>query len=113
MHELALTENIVDIIGEEARRQGFGRVRVVRLEIGAFAHVEPDALRFCFDAVARGTAAEGAALDIMRAPGEAWCPDCAKTVPLAARFSPCPRCGGRHVRITSGDELRIRELEVE
>lgn len=113
MHEMALTESVVEIVSEEARRQGFDRVRVVRLEIGAFAHVEPAALRFCFEAIARGTAAEGAALDIIRAPGEGWCQDCATTVPLAERFGPCPACGGRHVRMTSGDELRIKELEVE
>jgi hydrogenase nickel incorporation protein HypA/HybF len=113
MHEMALTESIVDIVCEEARKQGFGRVRVVRLKVGAMAHVEPEALRFCFDAVSRGTVAEGATLDIIRAPGEGWCLDCAKTVPLDERFGACPECGQRHVQMTSGDDLRIEELEVD
>ncbi len=113
MHEMALTENIVEIVQEEARRHGFDRVRVVRLEIGALSHVEPEALSFCFEAIARGTVAEGAALDIIRAPGEGWCLDCAKTVPLSERFGACPECGARRVRMTSGVELRIHELEVE
>jgi hydrogenase nickel incorporation protein HypA/HybF len=113
MHEMALTENIVEILAEEARKQGFARVRVVRLEIGAMAHVEPEALRFCFDAVSRGTVAEGATLDIIRPKGEGWCLDCGKTVALDERFGPCPDCGGRHVQMTSGDELRIQELEVD
>jgi hydrogenase nickel incorporation protein HypA/HybF len=113
MHEMALTESIVEILAEEARKQGFGRVRVVRLEVGAMAHVEPEALRFCFDAVSRGTVAEGATLDIVRLGGEGWCLDCGKTVALDERFGPCPDCGGRHVQMTSGDELRIQELEVD
>jgi hydrogenase nickel incorporation protein HypA/HybF len=113
MHEMALTESVVDIVCEEARRRGFGKVRVVRLLIGAFTPIEPEALRFCFDAVSRGTAAEGARLDIVRRPGEAWCQDCEKTVALLERFGDCPDCGGRHVRMTSGDELRIEELEVD
>lgn len=113
MHEMTLTESIVEIISEEARKQGFGKVRVVRLQLGAMAHVEPEALRFCFDAVSRGTVAEGAALDIVRPPGEGWCLDCGKTVALQERFGPCPECGGRHVQMTSGDELRIEELEVD
>jgi hydrogenase nickel incorporation protein HypA/HybF len=113
MHEMALTESIVDIVSDEARKQGFGRVRVVRLRIGAMAHVEPEALRFCFDAVSRGTAAEGATLDIVRLPGEGWCLDCGKTVPLEERFGACPECGKSHVQMTSGDELRIEELEVD
>lgn len=113
MHEMALTESIVEIVSEEARRQGFGRVRVVRIKVGAMAHVEPEALRFCFDAVSRGTVAEGATLDIRRQPGEGWCPDCGRTVPLVERFGACPECGRRNVRMTSGDELRIEELEVD
>ncbi|WP_424360299.1 hydrogenase maturation nickel metallochaperone HypA [Methylocystis parvus] len=113
MHEMALTESIVDIVSEEARKQGFGKVRVVRLQVGAMAHVEPEALRFCFDAVSRGTVAEGATLDIVRAPGEGWCLDCGKTVALQERFGACPECGGSNVRMTSGDELRIEELEVD
>ncbi len=113
MHEMALTESIVDIVSEEARKQGFGRVRVVRLKVGALAHVEPEALRFCFDVVSRGTVADGATLDIIRARGEGWCLDCGKTVPLDERFGACPECGRRHVQMTSGDELRIEELEVD
>lgn len=112
MHEMALTESIVEIVTEAARKEGFDRVRVVRLEVGALAHVEPEALRFCFDAVSRGTVAEGATLDIMRVTGEGWCLDCGKTVPLEERFGPCPECGQSHVQMTSGDELRVAELEV-
>jgi hydrogenase nickel incorporation protein HypA/HybF len=113
MHEMALTGSIVDIVCEEARKQGFCKVRVVRLQIGVFAPIEPEALRFCFDAVSRGTAAEGATLDIVRRPGEGWCLDCGKTVALSERFGDCPECGKRHVQLTSGDELRIEELEVD
>ena len=36
---------------------------------GALAHVEPDALAFCFDAVTRGSVAEGARLEISRTAG--------------------------------------------
>ena len=39
--------------------------------------------------------------------------DCGKTVPLAERFGPCPECGGFRVRMTAGDEMRVREIEVD
>lgn len=113
MHEMALTESIVEIVAEEARRRRVARVRVVRLEIGVMAPVEPESLRFCFDAASRGTVAEGATLDILRLEGEGRCLDCGETAPLDGRFGPCPACGGPRVEMTSGDQLRIRELEVE
>ncbi len=103
----------MEIVAEEARKQGFTRVRVVRLNIGAMAQVAPEALRFCFDAVSRGSVADGAALEMITLPGEGWCLDCAKTVPLREKFGACPECGERHIEITSGDELRVEELEVD
>ena len=113
MHEMALTESLVEIAVEEARRQSARKVLRIRLEVGALSHAEPEALAFCFEAVAAGTIAEGAELLIDRPAGRGWCEDCAKDVPLAERFSACPECGGYRVKMTVGDELRIRELEIE
>jgi hydrogenase nickel incorporation protein HypA/HybF len=113
MHELALTESIVEMIEDESRKQGFSHVRVVRLEIGALSHVEPEAIRFCFDAVARGAVVEGAQLEIITVPGEGWCLDCGKIVPVSERFGPCPDCGRHHVQVTAGEDMRVKELEVD
>jgi hydrogenase nickel incorporation protein HypA/HybF len=113
MHEMALTESIVEIAADAAKKQGAGKVRRVFVEVGALSHVEPEALQFCFAAVSAGTIAEGAELEIDRVPGAGWCLDCGKTVPLAERFAACPECGGARVQMTAGDELRVREIEVE
>jgi len=113
MHEMSLTEGVVDILVEEGRRQKFSRVKTVWLEIGALSGVEPQAMEFCFDVVARGTVAEGAKLEIVRPPGEGYCLDCETKVALAERFGACPDCGQHHVQMTGGDEMRVKELEVE
>ena len=113
MHEMALTESLVELIEDESRKQGFARVRVVRLEIGALGCVDPEAIRFCFDAVARGAIVEGARLEIIAVPGEGWCLDCGKTASVRERFGPCPDCGGYHVQLTAGEDMRVKELEVD
>ncbi len=113
MHEMALMESVVEILAEEGRARGFSRVKRVWLEIGALSGVEPEAMIFCFDVVTRGTLSEGAALEIIRAPGQGWCLACEKTVALAERFGPCPECGGHRVQMTAGDEMRVKELEVD
>ena len=113
MHEMALTESIVEIALEEARKQGARKVTRVFLDVGALSCVVPEALEFCFSAVANGTAAEGAKLEIERIAGAGWCLDCEKTVALAERFDACPECGGARVRMTAGDELRVREMEID
>jgi hydrogenase nickel incorporation protein HypA/HybF len=113
MHEMALCEGVIEIIEREAQQQNFAKVRAVVLEIGALSHVEPEAMRFCFSAVSRDSIAAGARFEIVSVPGAAWCMACAKTVPLRQRYEPCPDCGGHQLQVTAGDELRVKELEVD
>lgn len=113
MHEMSLCEDVIRLIGEQARQQHFRKVRTVRLEIGRLSCVEAEAMRFAFDAVARGTLCEGARLEINETAGEAWCGSCRKTVPVSQRFDGCPECGHYPLKITAGDAMRINDLEVE
>jgi hydrogenase nickel incorporation protein HypA/HybF len=77
------------------------------------AGVEVDALRFCLDVVARGTLAEAARLEIVATEGRGFCLQCGKPVAVAARYDACPECGSYQVQVTGGDEMRVKELEVE
>jgi hydrogenase nickel incorporation protein HypA/HybF len=113
MHEVSLIENVIDLVERECRKEPFERVTLVRLRVGVLGCVEPDALRFCFDAVAAGTIAQGARLEIDMVQGEGWCAECQLTVALDERFGACPLCAGIHVRMTSGDALQLAEMEVE
>ena len=112
MHEMSLCEGVLQILEEHAVKQGFKRVEKVWLEIGALSGVEIEAMRFCFDAVTRNSLADGAHLEIIEVPGEAWCMKCEKTVIVAQRFDACPHCGGYQLQVTGGDEMKIKELEV-
>ena len=109
---MSLCENLIQIIEEQAGTEKFGRVKAIYLEIGAFACVEIEALRFCFDIVCRGTIAESAELIITKLPGRAWCFDCEKEIGLPDRLEPCPKCKGFRLRYIGGEEMRIKELEV-
>lgn len=113
MHEMALSASVLRIIEEQAAAEGFRHVRSVVLEVGALAAVDPEALRFSFEAAARGGLAEGARLEIEVPPGEAWCADCERTVTIDERIAPCPRCGAYGLKVTGGDQMRVRELEVD
>ena len=113
MHEVSLAEGVLQIVEDAARREGFGRVRTVWLEVGRLSSVEPEAMRFCFDAVTRNSVADGARLEIVETPGVAWCMKCSKPTAIAALGDACPRCGSYQLQITDGTEMRVKELEVE
>ncbi|TAN51220.1 MAG: hydrogenase maturation nickel metallochaperone HypA [Rhodospirillales bacterium] len=112
MHEMSLADGVVRLIEDQAAQHGFSKVLVVRLEIGELAHVDPDAISFCFEAVARGSKAEGARLEIVRKHGLVWCFACMNQVAIKAWGEPCPQCGGFDLKAESGEEMRVLDLEV-
>ena len=62
MHELGITQSIVDIAARTARDQGAERIVSVTVEIGSLSGVIPDAVEFCFEACSQGTLLEGSRL---------------------------------------------------
>jgi len=113
MHEMSLAESVLQVIEDAARHQRFTRVRTVWLEIGQLACVEPESLCFVLEQVTKGSIAEGARLEIVKIDGRGRCARCERAFPFPALHEPCPDCGSYQVEVTDGEQLRIRELEVE
>ena len=110
MHELSITRSVVAIVSEQAVGQ---RVTRVRLEIGRLSAILPDAIRFCFDICAADTPVAGAELQIVEIPGLGSCNECGAEVALDALVGRCPRCGTSSLRLIAGQELNIKEIEVQ
>lgn len=111
MHELSLAQSMLTLVEQSARHGGFRKVAAIRLEIGRLACVMPEALRFCFESVTRGSLAEGARLDIIEIAGAGRCPGCEATRPLDELYGICPDCG-IPLEVTAGTEMRLKELDV-
>jgi hydrogenase nickel incorporation protein HypA/HybF len=110
VHELSITQSLVEICLQNTAGR---RVSEVVVEIGALSGVVPEAVEFCFEACCQGTLLERAVLTIDRIPGKGSCTGCGAEFPVQAYYEPCPACGGYGVAITAGEELRVKELEVE
>ncbi len=108
MHELSITQSVVDAVIEHA---GESRVISVRLTVGRLSGVVPDAMRFCFDLLIDGTALAGARLDIEEPAGRAACGSCGREFTLTDHILLCP-CGSAEVTVLAGRELKITSLEV-
>jgi hydrogenase nickel incorporation protein HypA/HybF len=108
MHELSIANSVVEICAEQAHG---ARVRRVTLEIGQLSAVLPEAIRFCFDVCAKDTVVEGAALEIVEMPGQARCLACGATLDVAVPFGQCA-CGSEDLELISGQQLKIRQMEV-
>ncbi|HEV7419649.1 MAG TPA: hydrogenase maturation nickel metallochaperone HypA [Mycobacterium sp.] len=108
MHEMALTQSVVEAVCEHAAGR---RVSSVRLEIGALCAVVPDAMTFCFELATEDTVAAGARLDLDVTPGIARCRSCDAEFELRDLFLLCP-CGSADIEVLAGRDLRILSMEV-
>ncbi len=108
MHEMAITQSVVDAVCEHAAGR---RVHSVRVRVGALCAVVPDSMKFCFDLAAEGTIADGARLDLDIEPGSARCRTCGAEFALSDPILLCP-CGSADVDVLTGRELRILTMEV-
>ncbi|WP_071188916.1 hydrogenase maturation nickel metallochaperone HypA [Trichormus sp. NMC-1] len=109
MHELGITQNIIAIVRENAQGK---KVQRVLLEIGQLSAIMPDAIKFCFDICAKDTIVEGALLEILEIPGMAKCRQCGTKFYVEKPFGIC-ECGSVQLDIITGEELKIKEIEVE
>lgn len=113
MHELGITQSIVDIADRTAREQQATRVLSVTVEIGALSGVIPDAVLFCYEACTQGTLLEGSRLVIEAIPGEARCEACNARFPVDQLTYACPSCDSLALQRIRGEELSLKEVEIE
>ncbi len=108
MHELSITQSVVDVVTE---RTGEARVAKVHLQIGKLSGIVPDSVRFCFELIAADTPLAGAELEIDEPLGAAHCRGCGEDFALPDLILLCP-CGSADVQVVAGTELAVKSVEV-
>jgi hydrogenase nickel incorporation protein HypA/HybF len=106
MHELGITQSVVEAVTD---RTGSSPVASVRVRVGRLAGVVPDAMRFCFELVTAGTPLEGAVLEIEQPEGRGRCRTCGAGFPLTDLILLCD-CGSADVEVLSGRELAVASV---
>lgn len=113
MHELAITQSILDIAQKVSQEHGITRVREVRIKLGAYSGIVPQCVQDYFAVISRGTLAEGAVLDIQTLPVVIHCNSCGEDSEIDRRHVRCPVCGGTDLKMIQGREFYVESLEVD
>lgn len=113
MHEVSIALNILEIISEQCKKNGYSKIEAVNIKIGRASGIMPDALIFAFDAIKSDSIAANALLNIEEVPVSGICRDCGKSFAVDDDYVLCcPLCQGKSFSITAGREMDIVELEV-
>ena len=113
MHELGVTQSILQIALHHANQAGATRIKELNLVVGELASIVDDSVQFYWDMISKDTVCEGAVLNFERIPAQMTCLDCGHTYTLSRGLEACPACGGFRVRVVAGDEFRLESIEVE
>jgi len=113
MHELSIAQSLLKIAVDNCKKEGYKGIELIKVKIGRASGIMPDALSFAFDAVKIDTIAEKATLTIDEIPVSGFCESCKNSFTVDEAFVLfCPRCGGVSIRVETGHELHVYEMDV-
>jgi hydrogenase nickel incorporation protein HypA/HybF len=113
MHELAVTQSILEICVRAADAQNAARITDIYLKIGQWSSIVDDSVQFYWETISEGTLAQGATLHFERIPTQLLCLDCAQVYPPTSIELKCPQCGSLRVHVQQGDEFQVEAIEIE
>jgi hydrogenase nickel incorporation protein HypA/HybF len=116
MHELPVTEGILQIVLKHAEMNSVQQVMAIHLQIGKLSDLEDEWIQRYFDYLSKGTIAQGAKLKIERKPIMVQCTACATSYKAeVAKLGDliCPACGEKSCTLLSGREYHIKDMEVQ
>jgi hydrogenase nickel incorporation protein HypA/HybF len=113
MHELAVTQGIMDIVLAEAEKHEVKKVTGIKLMVGQLSGVLPQLIQDYFDLLTEDTVAQGAKLIIERVPASIRCETCNEESLIERMRLRCPKCDSIEVKLITGREFYIDSMEVE
>ena len=113
MHELAIVENIIEIIVPKAKSAGAKKIVGINMKIGELSGVIPKAITDCFETASVGTICEGAKFSFEAVPAKIHCNKCGYDGPVDRKKAVCPGCGSACFSITGGRDYFVESIEAE
>jgi len=110
MHELSLTQNLLDIALKHA---GVKKIIRVNLLIGEFSDEREESIQFYWDDLAKGTTAENAVLNFQHVDAEMKCLECGSVFHPKEETVLCPNCQSHRLKLISGDDVKLESIDVE
>ncbi len=113
MHELSVTESILEIALRHAKQANARRITNLYLVVGQLASIVDDSVQFYWDIISKDTIANGAILHFQRIPAAFLCLQCSHQFNPAGDGFSCPECHSDRVKVVSGEEFFMKAIDVE
>ncbi len=111
MHELAVTQSILEIALRHAEQAGAKRILRLNLVIGELSSIVDDSVQFYWEFITKETIAAGSTLHFRRITAEMTCQNCAHTYHPKEALA-CPKCHSANVKVTAGEEFTLEAIDI-
>ena len=113
MHELSVTQSMLNLALEYAEQASAKRITRINLVIGELSGIVDESVQFYFDFVSKDTLAEGARLAFERMLARLRCRACGHEFALEDGNWACPVCQAMGGEFVAGREFYMDSIEVE
>lgn len=113
MHELSVTQSVLEIALTHARHAGAERILRIDLKVGALSGIVGESVQFYFDFLAKDTIAAGATLAFHHVPARFRCLACGASYESEGGDWTCPLCGELWPQVIGGREFLVESIDVE
>ncbi len=113
MHELSVTESVLEIALKHAMKSNAARVTMVNLVIGQLSSIVDESVQFYWDFITEGTLCAGSGLSFQRNLAVFRCKNCGTEYGLGINEAGCPQCHSLLNEIISGEEFYVESIEIE
>lgn len=113
MHELPVTQSIVNICLEELEKNKGKAVKEINIVEGELSDMVPESIHMYFEILTKGTKLQDAVLNIAKIPAKIQCKDCSFEGTFNKTDFFCSKCGSENISIVGGREFYIDSMEVE
>jgi hydrogenase nickel insertion protein HypA len=122
MHETAIAQSIIKTVLEQADHQDAIQVTSVEIEVGEFAFLNTEQVKFWLTIGFENTIAKEAKLIFSRGRGVIFCKDCRHKGKIKTKSRSdhkmifplffCPKCRSSQIEILQGRESFIRKIQI-
>jgi len=113
MHELAVTESLLNIASDYAIKNNAQRVISLNIITGKLSNIIGDSVQFYWDIISENTICEKSILIFNKIPAKFICQACDNEFEINSELIPCPICSSMDLRIIQGDEFLLNSIEIE
>jgi len=113
MHELAVTESLLNTALEYAEKNMAKKVLCLNLTVGSLSGIIDDSVQFYWDMISEGTICQSATLTFEKIPARMYCLSCGHEYVLDQELIPCPVCQSMDIKVIAGSEFYLDSIEIE